>query len=103
MLASSDGVAACPAGSSEAIIDNQWKLMSKPTKGQCDFQEPYASMKKFDKYYLFDLSNDYHELYDQKIKHPSKFREMVELMNDFKASLLNSQQNESGCGRNITI
>jgi hypothetical protein len=90
-------------GSSEAIIDNQWKLMSKPTKGQCDFQEPYASMKKFDKYYLFDLSNDYHELYDQKIKHPSKFREMVELMNDFKASLLNSQQNESGCGRNITI
>ena len=32
-------------GNNEAIIDNDWKLMSKPTQGQCDFQEPYSSMK----------------------------------------------------------
>ena len=90
-------------GTSEAIIDNQWKLMSTPNKGQCTWQEPYASMKKFDPYYLFDLNADYHELYDQKSKFPVKFAAMMKLMKEFKASLLNSQQNESGCGRNVTV
>ena len=32
-------------GSSVAVIDNDWKLMSTPTKGQCDFQPPYSTMK----------------------------------------------------------
>ena len=37
----SDGVAdSSLQGGSSAIIDNEWKLMSKPNAGQCDYQEP---------------------------------------------------------------
>lgn len=90
-------------GDSEAIIDNQWKLMSKPNKGQCKYQEPYASMKTLDDYYLFDLSSDYHELHDRKKDQPELFQAMLKTLNEFKASVLNSQQTESGCGKTMML
>ena len=44
-------------GSSHAIVDNDWKLLNTPGAGQCDFQEPYKSMKRLDDYYLFNLAS----------------------------------------------
>ncbi len=88
-------------GGSEAIIDNDWKLMSKPNAGQCDYQEPWASVpaKELDDYYLFNLGDDYHELHDRKADQPERYQAMMQTLTTFKASVLNSQQNESGCGK----
>ena len=84
-------------GGSHALVDNDWKLMNTPNAGQCDFQEPYASMKKFDDYYLFNLASDYHELHDQKAAEPERYQTMLGELNAFLSSLTYSQVNETKC------
>ena len=71
--------------------------MSKPTAGQCKFQLPYSKMKKFDQYYLFNLNEDYHELYDKKNDEPERFESMKNQLSSFLASIKNSQVNETRC------
>lgn len=83
----------------KAIIDNDWKLMSKPNAGQCDYQLPYSQLKQLDDYYLFNLRLDYHESHDQKEAMPALFASMMNDLTEFKASLVTSQMNETGCGR----
>ncbi len=39
-----DNVLGFSWGGLSAIIDNDWKLMSKPTAGQCDYQEPCVAL-----------------------------------------------------------
>eukprot|EP00039_Didymoeca_costata_P007344 m.98793 g.98793 ORF g.98793 m.98793 type:complete len:426 (+) comp13647_c0_seq5:523-1800(+) len=84
--------------SSQAIIDNEWKLMNKPNAGQCDFQEPYSSMKKFDDFYLFNLDDDYHELNQLVTKEPAQYQRMLALYNNLTASINMSKYTETKCG-----
>mmetsp|Transcript_12590 Transcript_12590/g.32198 ORF Transcript_12590/g.32198 Transcript_12590/m.32198 type:complete len:249 (-) Transcript_12590:813-1559(-) len=79
------------------LIDNDWKLMSKPFAGQCNYQEPYASMKQYDDYYLFNLAEDYHELHDRKASEPERYQSMLASLNTFLASVNNSQLHETKC------
>ena len=81
----------------DAIIN--WKLMTKPVKGQCDWQEPYGSMSKFDDHYLVDLDTDYHELHDRKADSPKIFEKMLKMLSEFKSSITTSQMEETGCGK----
>ena len=90
-----------------AIIDNDWKLLTTKynttttggLQGQCEFQPPYSTMKNIDPYLMFNLAEDYHELYDQKTLQPAKFKHMMQQLADFKASLTKSQMTETGCGK----
>eukprot|EP00040_Diaphanoeca_grandis_P039447 m.259066 g.259066 ORF g.259066 m.259066 type:complete len:628 (-) comp37543_c0_seq1:99-1982(-) len=84
-------------GGLHVIIDNEWKLLSTPNAGQCDFQEPYSSMKKLDDFYLFNIIDDYHELNDQKVAQAARFNMMQGQLTEFLASLQNSQVNETMC------
>lgn len=87
-------------GGLTAIIDNEWKLLSRPNAGQCDFQEPYASLakeNKLDEYYLFNVVKDYHELFDQKALQPERYKTMLAQRTAFLASIANSQKNETKC------
>jgi hypothetical protein len=49
--------------------------MNKPSKGQCNYQEPY-NHGKLDDFYLFNLDRDYHELHDQKAAEPARLAAM---------------------------
>merc|ERR1719217_1812784 len=52
-------------GNQQALIDDNWKLLFNPSKGQCDFQPPYSTWKNLSRaYLLYDLDQDYHELHD---------------------------------------
>lgn len=85
-------------GGLNGVIDNDWKLIDKPDAGQCDFQEPYSSMKQLDDFYLFNLANDRHELVNLKDTEPAQFSRMMGLYTGMLASIKNSQINETGCG-----
>ena len=56
-------------------------------------------MKDLDAYYLFNLDDDYHELHDMKTTEAGRYTSMMQQLTDFRASIQNSQVNESGCGR----
>mmetsp|Transcript_147 Transcript_147/g.296 ORF Transcript_147/g.296 Transcript_147/m.296 type:complete len:613 (+) Transcript_147:7-1845(+) len=86
-------------GGNYALIDNDMKLISKPLKGQCDYQAPYSNIppSKLDSWYLFNLTADYHELHDLKNIETARYQSMLQRMTKFQASLINSQQNEVGC------
>ena len=86
-------------GGQTALIDNAWKLMSTPAKGQCTFQEPYASMKTLEDFYLFNLDDDYHEIIDRKASEPERLATMKRDLDAFLASIQNSQQNETLCDK----
>jgi hypothetical protein len=86
-------------GGQAALIDNNWKLMSTPAKGQCTFQEPYASQKTLEDFYLFNLAADYHELVDCKASEPERFAGMKRELDTFLASIQTSQQIETLCGK----
>jgi arylsulfatase A-like enzyme len=93
-------------GGQHALIDNNWKILHNPGKGQCDFQPPYSEWKnktQLDKlmngYFLFDLDTDYHELNDLSEKNPEQFTRMSTLLAEFLASVENSQANETHCGK----
>jgi hypothetical protein len=83
-------------GGLHVIIDNEWKLMNKPSKGQCNYQEPY-NHGKLDDFYLFNLDRDYHELHDQKAAEPARLAAMQAQLTEFLASIANSQHNETKC------
>ena len=86
-------------GTAEALIDNNWKLLSgskRDFQGQCDFQKPYSLFQTFDEYYLFNLGEDYHELHDQKMNEPDRYNAMVKTLKNLKASIIESQQKETG-------
>ena len=88
-------------GGQHALIDNNWKLLHNPGgSGQCDFQPPYNSTDPAvlrEKYMLFDLDEDPHELHDVSDENPDKFDTMMESLFSFLHSVRNSQENETGC------
>ena len=90
-------------GGQHALIDNNWKLLHNPGKGQCDFKPPYDTWKNLSKIYmLFDLDTDYHELSDLSLKEPARKASMMAQLTEFLASVNNSQANEVHCGKYIT-
>lgn len=87
-------------GGQQAMIDDNWKLLYNPSKGQCDFQPPYNTWKNLSKaYFLYDLDNDWHELNDLSNENPEQFVRMKKLLDEFLASVANSQENETHCGQ----
>jgi hypothetical protein len=84
-------------GGLHVLMDNDWKLLSRPIAGQCHFQEPYASMASLDDFYLFNVVDDYHELHDQKHAQPERYARMLGQLNAFLSSVNNSQVNETHC------
>ena len=88
-------------GGQHALIDNNWKLLHNPGgSGQCEFQPPYNNTNATllrERYMLFDLDNDPHELYDISNENPDRFDTMMQSLFSFLHSIRNSQENETGC------
>ena len=83
-------------GGQSGIIDNDWKLITKPAVGQCTKQRGFDFDKK-DKYYLFNLKDDMHELHDMKLHRWDVFTDMKRKLNDSLISIQHSQVYETGC------
>tara|TARA_B110001452_G_scaffold256656_1_gene250183 strand:- start:7 stop:204 length:198 start_codon:yes stop_codon:yes gene_type:complete len=60
-------------------------------------------MKQFDDYYLFDLHADFHELVDLKHSQPDVFAKMSAQLATFRASIADSQANETECAHREEI
>ena len=87
-------------GGEQAVIDHNWKLLHNPKMGQCTPQLPYSSWSNLSSVYLlFDLDKDYNELHDLSHAEPAQFRRMRGLLDQFLASVENSQANETRCGK----
>lgn len=87
-------------GNQQALINESWKLLHNPSKGQCDYQPPYSTWKNLSgAYLLYDLAKDYNELRDLSLEEPEQFTRMKGLLDDFLASVGNSQENETHCGQ----
>ena len=80
-----------------AVIDNEWKLLEGPSDGQCQMEEPYASMseEQIAGPFLFDLSSSPSETVDSKVEQSSRFAAMMQSMADFKKSVESSAEHES--------
>lgn len=72
-----------------AVIDDEWKLLERPTDGQCHMQEPYALMsdQQIAGPFLFDLTKLPSETVDSKAEHSSCFATMMQSMAVFKTSV----------------
>eukprot|EP01043_Picozoa_sp_COSAG02_P046591 COSAG02_NODE_4374_length_5438_cov_2.542424_4_plen_268_part_00 len=82
-----------------AVIDNEWKLLEEPSDGQCQMEEPYASMsdEQIAGPFLFDLSSSPSETVDSKVEQSSRFAAMMQSMAAFKTSVEFSAEHESLC------
>ena len=83
-------------GGQNGVIDENLKIINRPSFGQCDSQAPYNESALED-YYLFDVVADYHELHDLKATIPEEWTRMKRLYDDAMASIHFSQVNESQC------
>jgi arylsulfatase A-like enzyme len=87
-------------GGEHALIDENWKLLINPKMGQCDGQLPYSEWTNLSKLtLLFDLDRDRHELHDLGGAQPERLARMKRMLDDFLASVENSQANETRCGK----
>ena len=83
-------------GGSSGIIDNEWKLLTTPQKGQCDAQ-PGHDFAKQDKYYLYNVVDDQHELVDRKETDGEVFQRLLKQLNSTLESIVRSQKEETKC------
>jgi hypothetical protein len=90
-------------GGQQSVIDNNWKILRNPGVGQCSGQAPYYAPKPWTNFskttFLFNLDTDYHELHDLSASEPEQFERMSTLLENFLASVENSQANETKCGK----
>ena len=85
-------------GSQQAVIDNQWKILTRPSVGQCDQQPGFNfSLAKTNQLFLFNLKDDVHESHDLAASEPAQFRRMSQLLLDMRVSINNSRYNEVKC------
>ena len=77
------------------MIDNNWKLLHNPGgSGQCDFQpQQHGSSSVREKYMLFDLDEDPHELHDVSTRIPMGSIRQTFLVPPVR----NSQEKGTGC------
>ena len=70
-------------GSQQAIIDNDWKILTNPSVGQCDAQPGFNfSLAKTSQMFLFNLKNDPHETTDLALQEPEVFARMTQWIFD---------------------
>ena len=85
-------------GEQVALIDNEWKLVIKPAKGQCKTMlPPYNKPGSQAGPFLFNLVEDPTESHDLSESQPQRFSAMVQAANRFQASIRRSQVVESQC------
>jgi len=85
-------------GSQQAIIDNDWKILTRPTVGQCDLQPGFNfSLAKTDQFFLFNLKDDVHESRDLALSEPVQFARMSKLLLEMRESINSSRYNEVKC------
>lgn len=87
-------------GNQQGIIDDAWKLITKPEVGQCD-EQPGFDFGSKDKYFLYNLEQDYNELHDLKTVEPDMLQRLVGLLAEFNTSVVNSQVTETKCAKSI--
>jgi arylsulfatase A-like enzyme len=86
------------ATSQQAIIDNDWKILTRPAVGQCDQQPGFNfSLAKTDRMFLYNLRDDVHESRDLAKAEPAQFKRMRGLLLGMRASINNSRYNEVKC------
>ena len=85
-------------GDQEAWIDNEWKLVRNPNKGQCKTMlPPYDKNSKG--YFLFNLVDDPTESHDMSKENPEKYQAMVAALTKWIATIDVSQVKESQCAQ----
>jgi hypothetical protein len=84
--------------SQQAIIDNDWKILTRPSIGQCDQQPGFNfTLSRTDQFFLFNLKHDVHESHDLAKSEPAQFERMSKLLMDMRLSINNSRYNEVKC------
>ena len=85
-------------GSQQAIIDNDWKILTRPSVGQCDSQPGFNySLARTDQFFLFNLKDDVHESHDLALSEPAQFARMSKLLLEMRESINSSRYNEVKC------
>lgn len=85
-------------GSQQAIIDDRWKILTRPSVGQCDQQPGFNfSLAKTDQMFLYDLIVDPHETTDLATSNPAEFRRMQRLLLEMRQSINMSRYHETKC------
>ena len=89
-------------GNQAACVDNDWKIVRNPSKGQCDWNDanhtpPYAPKKGAMGPLLFNLKNDPTESNPLNKKHPDRLRDLSRVLAQWRKSIDNSQVKESTC------
>ena len=86
------------AKSQQAVIDNDWKILTRPSVGQCDVQMGFNfSLARTDQLFLFNLRDDVHESRDLAKSEPAQFARMRGLLMDMRVSINSSRYNEVKC------
>jgi hypothetical protein len=84
--------------SQQAIIDNDWKILTRPSVGQCDQQPGFNfTLARTDQFFLFNLAKDVHESLDVAKTEPAQFERMSKLLLEMRVSINNSRYNEVKC------
>lgn len=86
-------------GQQEAWIDNEWKVVANPHKGQCKTMYPPYSGGKVEGTFLFNLATDPTESNDlsQDPAHAARFVAMTAAMAKWDSTIFLSQVHESQC------
>ena len=86
-------------GQQEAWIDNDWKVVANPHKGQCKTMYPPYSGGKVEGTFLFNLAADPTESNDlsKDPAHAARFAAMTTAMANWDATIFVSQVHESQC------
>lgn len=84
--------------SQQAIIDNDWKILTRPSVGQCDPQPGFNfSLARTDRMFLFNLRDDPHESHDLASTEPGQFARLRDLLLEMRTSIAFSRVNETKC------
>ena len=86
--------------SQQAIIDNDWKILTAPSVGQCDAQPGFNFSRGAypkGKMFLYNLKKDVHETTDISDKEPEQFERMKDLLLQMRDSIMFSRVHETKC------
>ncbi len=84
-------------GSQQAVIDDDWKILSNPSVGQCDAQPGFNfSEARGGRLFLYNLREDPHESRNLAPDHP-EFARMRGLLQSMNSSIWHSRTTETKC------
>jgi hypothetical protein len=86
------------ATSQQAIIDDDWKVLTRPAAGQCDVQPGFNfTAAKGDRLFLYNLKVDPHETHDLAATEVVQLARMRKLLEAMRVSIAFSRVNETAC------